>query len=118
LAEQAWQLAAIGVVLPAARTASLVLALAAVLAPDASVDEGATVLAKLAVAVAASAALLRLGVIAFAYRLGRFPVWASVLFPLATIAVARILLAGAADLRNRVPIRWGGRSYVLEPSKA
>jgi hypothetical protein len=45
-------------------------------------------------------------------------VWASVLFPVATVAVARILLAGARDLRNRVPIRWGGRSYVLEPNEA
>jgi hypothetical protein len=57
-------------------------------------------------------------VVATAYRLGRFPVWASVLFPVATVAVARILLAGARDLRNRVPIRWGGRSYVLEPNEA
>ena len=118
LAEQAWQIAAIGAVLPAVRTASLALALAAVLAPDASVDEGAMVLAKLAVLVAAAAAVLRLSVVAVAYRLGRFPVWASVLFPVATVAVARILLAGARDLRNRVPIRWGGRSYVLEPSEA
>lgn len=118
LAEQAWQMAAIGAALPSARTASLALALAAVLAPDASVDDGAMLLAKLAAAAAAAAALLRLGVVAFAYRLGRFPVWASVLFPVATVAVARILLDGARDLRNRVPIRWGGRSYVLEPQES
>jgi hypothetical protein len=118
LAEQAWQIAAIGMLLPVVRTGSLALALAAVLAPDASVDDGAMLLAKLAIVVAAAAAVLRLAVVATAYRLGRFPVWASVLFPVATVAVARILLAGARDLRNRVPIRWGGRSYVLEPNEA
>jgi hypothetical protein len=30
--------------------------------------------------------------------------------------VIAILLEGARDLRARIPVRWGGREYVLEPN--
>ena len=34
----------------------------------------------------------------------------------AAIAVAGFFLRGAAELRARTPVRWGGREYVLEPT--
>jgi len=49
------------------------------------------------------------------YRLAgadpRLAIW----WPLGCLAVARIMWQAARDLANRVPIRWGGREYQLEP---
>ena len=35
--------------------------------------------------------------------------------PYAAAHVVLWLVDGARMLRNRVPVRWGGRAYVLEP---
>ena len=41
--------------------------------------------------------------------------WGIILWPFGALAVFRILREASADLIARRPIRWGGRSYVLEP---
>jgi hypothetical protein len=50
------------------------------------------------------------------YRLGGFPAWSGLAFGPAAAAVVAILLEGARDLHARIPVRWGGREYVLEPN--
>ena len=114
---QAAQLAAVAIALPAARVASGCLAGAALAwgAPE-SVDAGARALAWCAVAAAVAATVVRACVVTGVYRLGGFPAWAGLLFGAAAASVAAILLEGARDLRARVPVRWGGREYVLEPT--
>ena len=116
LAEQAMHLAAFAVAMPAASALSGALAGAALAFGGPEVDDGARALAWIAVAAAAGALLWRSGVLAAVYALAGFPAWAGPLFPLASVPVVRAFLQGAADLRRRVPIRWGGREYVLEPT--
>jgi len=53
--------------------------------------------------------------LAWAYRLAGAPAPAIALHSWATVRVAGILYAGARDLVNRRPVRWGGREYILEP---
>ena len=117
LRAQAAQLAAVALALPAARIASACLAGAALAwGTAAEVDAGARALAWAAVGAAAAATAVRACVLVGVYRLGGFPAWAGLLFGAASAAVAAILLEGARDLRARVPVRWGGREYVLEPT--
>ena len=59
----------------------------------------------------------RSGVLASVYGLCGFPAWAGPLFPVAAVPVVRAFLDGARDLRRRVPVRWGGRQYVLQPTE-
>jgi hypothetical protein len=116
LSEQAMHLAAFAVAMPAASALSGALAGAALAFGGADVDEGARSLAWAAVAASAAAFAWRSGVLVAVYALSGFPSWAGPLFPLASIPVVRAFLQGAADLRRRVPVRWGGREYVLEPT--
>jgi cellulose synthase/poly-beta-1,6-N-acetylglucosamine synthase-like glycosyltransferase len=53
--------------------------------------------------------------VAFLHQRQRAPLVGAVVHPVAAFMVARWLLDGARMLRNRVPIRWGGKEYVLEP---
>lgn len=116
LRSQAWQLGVIAAGLPALRTLSAVLAAAALAFGDGSLDDGARRLAAAAIVAAAAACAWRTAVIAGIYRLSGFPAWAALGFTAAGLAVIRIFLEGARDLRSRVPVRWGGREYVLEPT--
>ena len=116
LRAQALQLGSVALALPAARLASAALAAAALAwgSPEA-IDDGARVLAWCAIAAAGVATVARAAVLVGVYRLGGFPPWAGLLFAPAAAAVVSIFLEGARDLRARVPVRWGGREYVLEP---
>ena len=38
-------------------------------------------------------------------------------YPIGCLVVGQLMLAGASDLRNGRPIRWGGREYVLTPPR-
>jgi hypothetical protein len=116
LSEQAMHLAAFAVAMPAASALSGALAGASLAFGGADVDEGARSLAWAAIAASAAAFAWRSGVLVAVYALSGFPAWAGPLFPLASIPVVRAFLQGAADLRRRVPVRWGGREYVLEPT--
>jgi cellulose synthase/poly-beta-1,6-N-acetylglucosamine synthase-like glycosyltransferase len=117
LRHQAAQLASIALVLPALRTASGLMAGAALLWGGASLDAGDHRFAVATVAAAVAAALWRGMVLMGVYRLSGFPAWAGLLFTLAGASVVRIFLDGARDLHARVPVRWGGRQYVLEPTR-
>lgn len=61
------------------------------------------------------------GVVMFAasivacYVTGRTPLWCSIFYPMGAWRVGGILRRAASDLDNRVPVRWGGKEYVLEP---
>jgi glycosyltransferase involved in cell wall biosynthesis len=58
---------------------------------------------------------LAVSAIAFLHHRQRAPLVGALAHPLAACVVAYWLLDGARMLRNRVPVRWGGREYVLEP---
>jgi len=60
------------------------------------------------------AILVQLMALAWIWHIGRQPIWSILLFPLGTWDVFQILRRGANMLRNREPVRWGGREYVLE----
>ncbi|MFM1935375.1 MAG: hypothetical protein RI990_334, partial [Planctomycetota bacterium] len=81
------------------------------------IDDGARSLAVAAVAAAAVATAWRAVVLVGIYRTGGFPSWAGPLFGLGAAAVGRILWEGASDLERRLPVRWGGKEYVLEPTR-
>ncbi len=49
------------------------------------------------------------------HTLGNAPRPAILLYPLGCLIVGKIMLAGARDLKNRRPIVWGGKQYVLTP---
>ena len=118
LREQAVQLAAIAGLLPALRVLSGILAAAALLwgTPD-QVDDGARALAQAALVAAVAATAWRALVLVGIYRTGGFPSWAGPLFGLGAAGVVRILWEGASDLERRLPVRWGGKEYVLEPTR-
>ncbi|MGA1399720.1 MAG: hypothetical protein ACO38P_04975, partial [Phycisphaerales bacterium] len=50
------------------------------------------------------------------YRSMAMPRSAMPWFPLGSLILANELRRGARDLEQRKPVRWGGRSYVLEPN--
>jgi hypothetical protein len=60
---------------------------------------------------------LALGAVMLVHARQRAPVLWSLAHPVAAAQVAWWLLDGARMLRRRVPIRWGGREYVLEPRR-
>lgn len=51
------------------------------------------------------------------FQLVGVPRIAAIAYPFAALAVARIQWRGAHDLRSGQPVRWGGRSYVLQPTR-
>jgi len=55
------------------------------------------------------------GTLAALHRLFRAPLVGLAFHPIASLRLATWLLAGARMLERRVPVRWGGRAYVLEP---
>ena len=115
---QALQLLSLGLLAPALRTAAIVVG-ALVLAGtvgDAAGDAGLRTAAAVAVAAGAAAWAVRSVVLAATYRAAQFPVWSALFWSPASIAVAGFFLRGAAELRARTPVRWGGREYVLEPA--
>jgi len=60
---------------------------------------------------------LALGAVMLVHARQRAPVLWAFAHPLAAARVAWWLLDGARTLRRRVPIRWGGREYTLEPRR-
>jgi len=36
-------------------------------------------------------------------------------FPVGALMMGQILFSGATNLKRRVPIRWGGNTYIREP---
>jgi len=60
---------------------------------------------------------MALGAVMLVHARQRAPVLWAFAHPLAAARVAWWLLDGARMLRRRVPIRWGGREYVLEPRR-
>jgi hypothetical protein len=115
LRQQAVQIGTLGIALPSLSALSGALAAAALAIGGPELDEGAHALGRAAVAAAAAAALWRSAVLAGSYRAMGFPAWAGPLFPAASVPVVGILRRGAHDLAARVPVRWGGREYVLTP---
>lgn len=115
---QAMQVLAGGVLLPAARTAALLLAGAILLGwcGDAA-DGGLHATAIAGLALAAFAYVTRTVVLAGIYGAAGFPRWSAPFYTLGAAAVARIFYGGAHDLEAGVPVKWGGRQYVLEPTK-
>ena len=109
-------LGAIAVAMPLLSAASGALAGLALAFGGPEIDAGARALAWAAVAASSTAFAWRSAVLVAVYRLAGFPAWAGPLFPAASVPVVRAFLEGAADLRSRVPVRWGGREYVLEPT--
>jgi len=62
-----------------------------------------------------AAATMFLFVIAWLYKINGAPIVFVVLSPIGAIVVAWILFGAASMLRNKKPICWGGREYILEP---
>lgn len=53
--------------------------------------------------------------LALIYRLAGAPIVWAVTHPVGALLTCGILLDAARDVKNRVPIRWGGREYTREP---
>ena len=69
-------------------------------------------------AVLGGAALLSIfAAVGLIHQRQRAPLLGSIAHPIAAAFVVWWLLDGARMLRNRVPIRWGGKEYVLAPRK-
>lgn len=101
------ELLVVSVLLPLAAVAAAVLGVAGALGGrDGSVILAATGLVALA---------LGFATVALLHQRQRAPLLGAFAHPLAALHVVRWLLDGARMLRNRVPVRWGGREYVLSP---
>jgi cellulose synthase/poly-beta-1,6-N-acetylglucosamine synthase-like glycosyltransferase len=101
------ELLIVSVVLPLAAVAALALGIAGALK---GID-GSVVLA----AIGALGLATGFAVVLLLHQRQRAPLVGAFLHPLAAAIVAHWLFDGARMLRRRVPVRWGGRSYVLEP---
>jgi cellulose synthase/poly-beta-1,6-N-acetylglucosamine synthase-like glycosyltransferase len=53
--------------------------------------------------------------VALLHQRQRAPLLGAFAHPFAAVQVVRWLFDGSRMLRHRVPVRWGGREYVLEP---
>ncbi len=102
LKRHAWQQLLMGWGLPGASIASLVMG---------CLVEGWP--GDLAVIAGATALVLQLVALSWAYRVGRQAWWSVILFPLGTWDVFRIMQWAARALRSGEPIQWGGREYVI-----
>lgn len=49
------------------------------------------------------------------YRVARQPLWTVLLYPIGTWEVASVMRWADRTLRNREPVQWCGREYVIEP---
>ncbi|MDP7008447.1 MAG: glycosyltransferase family 2 protein [Phycisphaerales bacterium] len=54
-------------------------------------------------------------VVGWLYKINGAPIRTVIFSPLGSIIVAYILFGAASMLRNRTPICWGGKEYILEP---
>jgi hypothetical protein len=54
-------------------------------------------------------------VIAWLYQINGAPLIFVVFSPIGAVVVAYMLWSAASMLKNRIPICWGGREYILEP---
>ena len=66
-------------------------------------------------AISAAALITSFGAIGLIHQRQRAPLAWAVVHPVAAACVAWWLLDGARMLVQRVPIRWGGKEYILEP---
>ena len=107
LIQAAVEVFVVGVVFPIAAVLAILLGTQGMYRGDSGAF-GLAALGALSLALAVSA-------IAFLHHRQRAPLVGALAHPLAACVVAYWLLDGARMLRNRVPVRWGGREYVLEP---
>ena len=56
-------------------------------------------------------------VIAWLYRINNAPMMYAVFAPIGAAVVAKIFLDASKMWKNRKPIKWGGREYILEPNE-
>lgn len=56
-------------------------------------------------------------VIGWLYRINNAPVMYGVFAPLGAVVVAKMFIESVRMLKNRTPICWGGKEYILEPRK-
>jgi chlorobactene glucosyltransferase len=106
LRRHAVEVLATGLGIPAAAVASVAASLALPIGPPLSfLLPFSGMLALLAMA----------STLGFLHRLFGAPLRGIALHPIASWEVAGWLLDGARMLERRVPVRWGGRQYVLEP---
>ena len=54
-------------------------------------------------------------VIAWLYRINNAPMIYALFAPIGAAVVAKIFIDASTMLKNRTPIKWGGREYILEP---
>ncbi len=71
--------------------------------------------ATIAVSIGATAFVAYFGALGLIYRIAGAPLICVFVHPVGAMLVGGILLDAARDVRNRVPIRWGGREYTREP---
>ncbi len=107
LMQAAVEVFVVGVVFPIAAVLAMLLGTQGMYRDDSGAFELAA-LGAMSLALAVSA-------IAFLHHRQRAPLVGALAHPLAACVVAYWLFDGARMLRNRVPVRWGGREYVLEP---
>jgi len=103
----AFEILVLSVACPLAAVASLALGTFGALRGD----EHATTLAALG-GIALAAVFAAVGLI---HQRQRAPLLGAVAHPVAGACIAAWLLDGARMLRDRTPIRWGGKEYILEP---
>jgi len=54
-------------------------------------------------------------VVCWLYKINNAPMIYAIFAPFGGLVVAKLFFDAASMLRNRTPIRWGGREYILEP---
>lgn len=54
-------------------------------------------------------------VICWLYKINNAPMIYAIFAPFGGLVVAKLFFDAASMLRNRTPIQWGGREYILEP---
>lgn len=106
LRENAWRCLATGVAFPLVQAGAFLLAW---------MLAGQGVLPVALIGVAAFGLVMQAITLACIYRLQGTPIIGALLYPVGCVVVAREMMAGASDLERRLPVRWGGRSYVLTP---
>jgi chlorobactene glucosyltransferase len=67
------------------------------------------------VAIGVAGLALQFGTLMYVFMRGGAPWFSALAYPLGVWINASIMLEAASDLVNRVPLRWAGKEYVLEP---
>lgn len=107
LRRYAWRVRWVGTALPASAIAGLLLAIAPTSAPDAA--------RWITGAICAMGLFVWFAAMGYIYRRGGFPVWGVLLNPAANWLLGGLFAEAADDLESGRPVKWGGRSYLLEP---